>query len=44
MICSQHYIFIMLHHNYGVPKVAQIVQCFNKFYIVTCMQPNAGLI
>ena len=43
-ISSPHGIFIMLDHDNGITKIAQSLKAFDKPFVVSGMQSNAGFI
>ena len=43
-ISSPHGIFIMLDHDNSITKIAQSFQAFDKPFVVSGMQSNAGFI
>ena len=44
MVCHTHGILVMLHHQQCIAHIAQILQRFQQFIIVTLMQPDAWLV
>ena len=44
IVCRQHGILVMLHHDQGIPQIPEIFQSVQKLVIVPLVQADTGLV